>query len=345
MPAFPHFPALMACVMLAVPALAQETPSYPALVHRPDDTSVVPIPPAEKGLQTIVAAPWLPISAKTPGLSEMDNAIILEGPAFDRNGNLLMTEVQGGRVMQVSPDRAVTIVVPKSRAGSAGIAIHKDGRLFIAGVGDMRRDGSIFSVRPDGSDKRLIVAPDKGFIPDDLVLDDKGGIYFTDFRGNNEDPIGGVYYIAPDLATITPVLTKLSMPNGLALSPDGKTLWVGETGRNRLHRVELASPTTIALFGTTIPYHFTGVHADSIRVDGEGNVYVALMGAGRVLVFDPKGVPIGQILVPGRDKGRFLYTSSVAIKPGTKELYIMAAEISGENAMIFRCEAFAEAPK
>lgn len=327
-----------------IQAVEAGSQSYAALSYNPDIQSPVLIPPAEKGLQTVVAEPWLKISNETPALSRLDNKIVLEGPAFDRDGHLLFVEVYGGRVMRVSPDRDVSILVPKNLYGSAGIGIHKDGRIFVAGVGDLQQGGCVFAVQPDGSGEEIIIAPDNGYIPDDLVFDSEGGFYFTDYRGNNANPSGGAFYVSPDMKTVAPIMLNLAMPNGIALSPDGKILWVGETGRNLLHRIELSSPTTIALHGTTIPYHFTGAHADSMRVDNDGNLYVALIGAGRVLVFNSKGVPIGQVLVPGRDQGRFLYTTSMAIKPGTKELYIVGSDIDGREAMIFRCGSFAKAP-
>lgn len=317
--------------------------SYESLAYTPDIQSAVPIPPAERGLQAIVAEPWLQISNQTPGLSQLDNAVILEGPSFDRDGNLLVVEVYGGRVLRVSPDREVSVVVPKNAYGSAGIGIHKDGRIFVAGVGDIQSGGCVYATQPDGSREEFIVAPDKGYIPDDLVFDSEGGFYFTDYRGNSADPAGGVLYVSPDRKTITPILPNLSMPNGVALSPDGTILWVSETGRNLLHRIVLASPTTIAVHGTRIPYHFVGANVDSMRVDNDGNVYAALFGGGRVLVFNPEGVPIGQVLVPGRDEGRYLYTTSIAIKPGTSELYIVGSDPDGSNGMIFRCGAFAKA--
>jgi lactonase len=337
------FLATMAGMMFATSAISQEMVTS-SLVYPGGARPVVPIPPGEQGLQTVTAEPWLPISKKTPGLSGLTNNIILEGPAFDRDGNLLVVEVFGGRVMRISPNRKVSIIVPKNKLGSAAIAIHKDGRLFIAGVGDMKVGGSVFEVKADGSGQKTVISADNGYIPDDLVFDSQGGFYFTDFRGTSNDPVGSAFYMSPDMKTVTPVLSNLSIPNGVALSPDGKTLWIGETGRGLLHRVQLSGPSTIALQGTAVPYHFVGSIADSIRVDGDGNVYVGLMGAGRVLVLDPKGVPIGQILVPGRDRGKFLYTSSIAIKPGTNELYITASDIDGQESMIFRSGAFAKAP-
>jgi sugar lactone lactonase YvrE len=92
------------------------------------------------------------------------------------------------------------------------------------------------------------------------------------------EPKGGVYYVSPDFGRITPVLPHLAMANGIALSPDGKELWVTEFSRNLLHRVALADATTIAPFGTAVAYHFTGPAPDSMRADSDGNLYVAMYG-------------------------------------------------------------------
>ncbi|HEY1215133.1 MAG TPA: SMP-30/gluconolactonase/LRE family protein [Bryobacteraceae bacterium] len=105
---------------------------------------------------------------------------------------------------------------------------------------------------------------------------------------------------------ITPALPHLAMANGIALSPDRKQLWITEFSRNLLHRVELADATTITSIGTAIPYHFIGPAPDSMPADSDGNLYVAMYGQGRVLVFNKNGIPIGQILLLGRDEGHNL---------------------------------------
>jgi lactonase len=181
-------------------------------------------------------------------------------------------------------------------------------------------------------------------MPNDLLFDRDGGLYFTDFRGTSTDPKGGVYYISPDSKTITPVLPHLAMANGVALSPNGKVLWATESGRNLLHRIELSDAATIAPVGSTIPYHFIGPLPDSMRVDLDGNVYVAMYGQGRVLAFNRNGIPIGQVLLPGRDDGHNLESTNMAIKPGTNDLYIVTTDADGgEGATIFDAKTFAKA--
>jgi len=178
------------------------------------------------------------------------------------------------------------------------------------------------------------------------VFDARGGFYFTDFRGASTDPKGGVYYVSPDSETITPVLPHLAMANGIALSPDGKELWATEFSRNLLHRVELADATTATPIGTAIAYHFTGPAPDSMRADADGNLYVAMYGQGRVLVFNRNGIPIGQVLLPGREEGHNLRSTSLAIKPGTDDLFIVTNDgPGGQGSMIFHARGFAKALK
>jgi lactonase len=270
--------------------------------------------------------------------------MVLEGPAFERNGNLLFCDVSGGHVLRLTPDKRLSTVTGLNDVAPGGIAIHKDGRIFIAAMDLVRGSGLIIAVKPDGTGRQTIVPATAGYMPNDLVFDAHGGFYFSDFRGISTEPKGGAYYVSPDFKTITPVLPHLAMANGIALSPDGKQLWITEFGRNLLHRVELASATKIAPIGTAIAYHFTGPAPDSMRADSDGNLYVAMYSQGRVLVFNRNGIPIGQVLLPGRDEGHNLESTNMAIKPGTNDFVIVTSDGSGgQGATIFHAKTFARA--
>ena len=298
---------------------------------------LVPIPVWERDLPTAIAEPYFQVS---------DKGSSLEGPAFDRDGNLLFLEIYHGHVHKLSPDRKLTTIHTAKNVNPAGIAIHKDGRIFVAAVGEINSegrfaDGSVFALDPDGGNRQTIVAPNLGYIVDDMVFDDEGGFYFTDFRGTATEPLGGLFYVSPDHKTIKAVLPKMCGANGVALSPDGKVLWATEYFANRLHRIDLQAPGVIARGGSMVPFHFVGRAPDSMRTDSDGNVYVAMQRQGRILVFSPFGIPIGQILLPGREDNHFLQCTSLAIKPGSRELMIVGWDLNGRGSMIFAASGLA----
>lgn len=309
--------------------------SVPALVYTDENRGPVPIPPSERGLQTVSAEPWMKVSEKD---------MQVEGAAFDRGGNLHFVDVYGGRVLRVTPDKRLTVVFSRAHWNPSGITIHKDGRLFVAAVADGETSGSVLSMHADGSDVHDVVSPSAGYRPNDLVFDARGGFYFSDFRGISTDPQGGIDYVSPGTNAIAPVLPHLAMGNGVALSPNGKTLWATEYGRNLLHRADLKDATTLAPFSTSIPYQFIGTAPDSMRADTDGNLYIAIYGQGRVLVVNGIGIPIGQILLPGRREGHYLHSTSMALLPGTDDLYIVSNDAEGgEGAEIFRVKGFSKA--
>lgn len=316
-------------------SLANNSDTIPTLNYPTQGQQLYAIPAVEKDLPTVIAQPWFKVT---------DQAWQLEGPAFDRQGNLLFVEVLGGQVLKIDSAGQLHVVVAKNARGSAGLAIHRDGRLFVAGLGNYIDTGNLTAYDADGKNPEVIIAADKGFLVDDLVFDTNGGFYFTDLKGTSTEPTGGVYYVPADHKSIVPILPNMANANGIALSPDGKRLWVTEFGTGLLHRVELKDTQSIAPFGAVVVYRFHGPSPDSMRVDADGNVYVAQYSQGRVLVINPNGLPIGQILLPGRDTGHFLFSTSMALKPGTREVYLVANDGDrGQGSFIFRAQGVAQA--
>ena len=99
--------------------------AVPALAYDAQTRGPVPIPPSERGLQAVVAEPWFKVS---------DEGLVLEGPAFDRDGDLLFCDVSGGRVLRLTPDKRLSTVVSLDKLAPGGLAIHKDGHVFIAAM-------------------------------------------------------------------------------------------------------------------------------------------------------------------------------------------------------------------
>jgi lactonase len=293
--------------------------------------SVVPLPPSLKNLPTLEVEPWVQVE---PG------DIFLEGPAFDRQGNLYVSSIFDSRILKITPGKQITTIFKRDGLLPDGIAIHKDGRLFLACL-----SGKIAAVNPDGSNFTIIEAKYEGFpkSANDLVFDSKGNLYVTDFIGTAANPVGGVYRYSSDFLTVQPVFRNLASANGIALARETfnpqrgffskDVLWVSETSRNALHRLELLEDgiTINPVAGAVIPYHFTGGPGgcDSMAVDVNGNVYQALIFQGRILILNGGGIPVAQVLIPGRDEGKLLTTTNVAFKPGTDEVYITASGKGG----------------
>ncbi len=124
------------------------------LNHNALTCSAVPIPPWERSLQTVEAQPYFNVSQAS---------LVLEGIVFDRNNNLLFVDVATGRVFKLTPEQQLSIVLKENSFGASGLAVHKDGRIFIASVGDMQR-GSVRAIEPNGTREQMIVAPDTGFL-------------------------------------------------------------------------------------------------------------------------------------------------------------------------------------
>lgn len=296
----------------------------------------LPIPPAERGLVTEVARPFFSITR--------DNHI-LEGARFDRDGNVYFCDVTGARIMRISQDKTLEVVL-ESKDGfvANGLAFHKDGRLFVCANNYPAGEGVIYALDLETKESEIILPSSAGFFPNDLVFDSKGGFYFTDFKGTSTVPAGGVYYMAPGFTKVQAVIPNLCKANGVALSPDGKILYATEFARNTLHLAFLKDEVTPLPTGAFAAYHFAGPGPDSMRTDQDGNVYVALARQGRVLVFNRIGIPIGQVLIPGRDEGRAIRTTSLDIRHESRQMIVVTGSDSTdrvEGSALYEATAFA----
>ncbi len=122
--------------------------------------------------------------------------------------------------------------------------------------------------------------------PDDLVFDQAGGIWFSDFGKTRERDrdITGLYYVSPDQKTITQMAYPLNSPNGIALSPDGKRLYFALTYERKVMYFELSGPGEIKRNSASMDgaYLLTAdlegqAILDSMAIDVEGNIYLATM--------------------------------------------------------------------
>jgi gluconolactonase len=135
--------------------------------------------------------------------------------------------------------------------------------------------------------------------PNDLIADDKGGVYFTDpvFLGSRNQDKEAVYYIDPT-GNVKRVIDDLAKPNGILLSPDGTKLYVVDTENKYVYSWDVASDGSISDKSNLALLHTTGgvaSGADGMAIDIKGNIYVASdLG---IQIFSPEGAYITKIAV------------------------------------------------
>jgi hypothetical protein len=157
----------------------------------------------------------------------------IEGPSFDRDGNLYIVDIPWGRVFRVSP-RGDFDVVAEYDGEPNGLKIHKDGRIFIADYknGIMLLDPASGAVTPHCD--RYRVEGLKGV--NDLVFAMNGDMYFTDQGLTGlHDPTGRVYRLRPD-GHLDQLINTGPSPNGIVLDPSEQWLAHAAPARRRHHQ-------------------------------------------------------------------------------------------------------------
>jgi len=300
-----------------------------------------PIPAHEAALHQIKAEPWLKVD---------DRNVFLKGMAFDRKNDLTVIAAYPGadtskglagrtdrRILSITPDKRINTLIQQNRYRFVDHVIHKDGRIFIACL-----SGELLVANPDGSDLKPVSSRmnNKPQAPSDLTFDSRGNLYVTDFIGSAANPTGGVYRWSPDLQSVELFGPNLVTPNGIAFSPDEKSLWVACSIAKKLFHITLDKPLGAVTKAEAV-YDLSGPGGDGIRVDMHGNLYLAMNFQGRILVFDKNAKPIATVLMPGRDRGALLSTTNIEFKPGTNEAYAVAAGDPG-GTWIYKFEALAK---
>lgn len=265
-----------------------------------------------------------------------------EGPVWDKaNDRLLFSDVPENRIHAWSEKEGLSVfmepsgytgVLPRSWGkGSNGLTFNNDGQLVLCEHGDRR-----VSVLLEGGGKRTITdnIDGKRFnSPNDLAIDSAGNIWFTDppygLPEGSNDPrreldFAGVYLHRAATGK-TELLTKeLPWPNGVALSPDQKTLYVAQS--NREEPITMAYPIKkdLSLGTGSVIFDMSdlasgpgrGGNPDGLKVDQQGNLWIS--GRGGIQVVSPTGVHLGSITVGpntancafGGEDGSVLYITS-----------------------------------
>lgn len=276
-----------------------------------------------------------------------------EGPVALPDGSIALVEIARGTVTRVAPDGAVSVIASPG-GGPNGLAVGPGGAFYLCNNGgfEWRDDGGV--LRPVGTPSDYSggrierIDPATGAVetlythcdgnglcgPNDLVFDDAGGFYFTDLgktRARTRDH-GGVYYARADGSAIACVAYPVLTPNGIGLSPDGRTLYVAETETARLWAFEIEAPGRVAKQAFPSPHGGRLVcglpgfqRFDSLAVDAAGNVCVATLVTGCISVIAPDGRLLRQVAAGD------IYTTNICFGgPGLGTAYVT---LSGQGAL------------
>ena len=256
------------------------------------------------------------------GKRDPDLGSFLEGPIIDRDGSLVVADIPFGRIFRVSSDGAFSQIAAYDGEPN-GLALAEDGTIWIT---DHRNGLMTLDPRSGTVTPRLSRLRREGFNGlNDLLFGPDGTLYFTD-QGQTgmHDPTGRVFALRTD-GRVDLMLDTIPSPNGMALSPCGRTLYVSVTRANQVWRLPLhadGSTTKVNIF-----LHLSGGHTgpDGLTTDDQGNLYVCHSGLGVVWVFNELGVPVGRINVPeGLD-----VTSACFGGPDGETLFIIESSQGG----------------
>jgi gluconolactonase len=243
--------------------------------------------------------------------------LFTEGPVWVRDGGyLLFSDPNANNIYRWSPDGQVTVYRPKSgytgtdigeyhQPGSNGLTLDAEGRLTVNEHGNRRvtrieKNGVVTVLADQYQGKRLNS-------PNDLVYRSDGVLFFTDppfglpqvyDDARKELDFSGVYALVNGELKL--ISTDLKGPNGIALSPDEKILYVGNWDPQRKVVMAYDVKPDGTLAKGQVFYDMTSAPGedaiDGIKVDQQGNVYVS--GPGGLWILSPTGQHLGTLKLP-----------------------------------------------
>jgi gluconolactonase len=248
----------------------------------------------------------------------------LEGPCFDRDGNLYVTDIPFGRIFRISPALEWTLAAQYD-GWPNGAAFHRDGSLWISDYrrGILRLPSSSTRASAMIGDPEVVLGHRnsesfKGV--NDLTFDAQGNCYFTD-QGQTglHDPSGRVYRLRTN-GQLDLLFSGIPSPNGIALDKAGKVLFVAVTRANQVWRGPLQADGSVSKVGAFRTFFGTS-GPDGMAVDAEGRLVVCHASLGGAFVIDARGEITHFVKSPAGST-----VTNCAYRPGTNKLVLTESE-------------------
>lgn len=296
---------LYALVEIAVAVLGLCMDASMALPAAPQAAPAPSTPPA------LAAAPSGPVTGLAglvaPGAAPrrlVAGLKFAEGPAADAQGNMTVSDIMGDEVLRLSVDAtgnwsAAPIV--RGSGGANGQMLTPDGRLLTCQMmggrlAEIVFEGGAYRMRPFVAEINGNTSPGMN----DLAIGTDGIVWFTNMGNKTVPGSMGVFATTLEGGVAQQILTtEVQKPNGVRLSPDGKTLYVVSYARPELWafpvegRAKLGAGRVLARLEKADGTPANG--GDGLAVDSKGNIWVAVPGAKALQVVDPTGRTLGHV--------------------------------------------------
>jgi sugar lactone lactonase YvrE len=262
----------------------------------------------DAGLRAIVSTGEWRVVAEGLGFAE--------GPVWHPDGSLLFSDIPNSRIHRVRDGELSTYREPSGQ--SNGLTLDRQMRLLACEHENRRvsreRSRALEAIATHHEGKRLNS-------PNDIIVRGDGRIFFTDppygiEEAQRELPFNGVFTVDTSGA-LSLLIADFDRPNGLALSPDERTLYIADTARHHVRAFDVAGDGTLSNDRLFAEMREEG-RPDGMKLDREGRLYVC---AGTVQVFAADGAPLGVIDCPqspanctwGEDGSTFFITARTAV--------------------------------
>ncbi len=243
----------------------------------------------------------LPQEANNNFVKVVDGLQFPEGPAWDGQNYIYVSNCYGNWVTRISESASDTFVIkptlPVTFEKTNGMVVNKDNCIYACDYGK----GAIIKFSQSGNCE--IVAD--GYLgkkfnrPNDLAFDKKGNLYFTDPKSyDKNNPDGVIYKVNIKTKEVTPAFSGVCFPNGIAFSKNGKYLFVCESAKERVLKFRIKKDGSLSEPKEFV--HLPGGDPDGIALDVEGNLFVAHFGGQGIVIVNPDGSIKEKLPTPGK---------------------------------------------